>query len=60
MTTLPIALSAAKPFDYFADGQNIREIQIDEAIRELARSVAANGYLQPVGAIDYGEYGEPM
>jgi ParB-like chromosome segregation protein Spo0J len=60
ITAIPTAVRADKPGDFLRDGQNAREIVVDESIRELCHSLVANGFLQPVGAIDHGDYGEQL
>lgn len=60
MPTLPAPVPAVKPLEYFEGGHNVREIAIDDGIRELAHSLAAQGFLQPVGAVDHSDHGEVL
>lgn len=56
---LPQPIHAVKPLAYFLDGDNIRRITVDDALRELNQSLR-QGQLQPIGAIDEGDYGTPI
>lgn len=60
MPALPPPVQAEKPPDWFKGGHNVREIAVDDGLRELAHSLAAHGFLQSVGAVDYDEYGESL
>ena len=60
MPAIPPPVHAEKPHDWFKGGHNIREIAIDDGIRDLAQSIAAHGILQPVGAVDHRDYGETV
>jgi ParB/RepB/Spo0J family partition protein len=60
MPAIPTPVLGAKPHDWFKGGHNYREIVIDEGIRELGRSEADQGFLQPVGAVDRGDHGETL
>lgn len=57
---LPAPVHSAKPYAYFKGGHNVRTIVIDDPIKDLCASLVAHGFLQSVGGIDKGEYGEPL
>jgi ParB/RepB/Spo0J family partition protein len=60
MPVIPPPVPAAKLHDWFKGDNNVREIVIDDGIRDLARSEADQGILQPLGAIDHGNHGETL
>jgi hypothetical protein len=56
--SIPNPVLAQKPAGYFKDGPNDRLLAMDDGDKELLDSIIANGVLQSVGAVDFGEYGE--
>ena len=60
MPTIPPPVNAEKPPEYLTGGHNVREIVVDDGIRDLAHSLAAYGFLQSVGAVDHVDHGEVL
>ena len=49
-------LSAELPESSLRDGRNVRVIVEDQELRDLAISIAKQGFLSPLGAVDYGDF----
>jgi hypothetical protein len=58
--TIPTPVLAYKPPDYLQGGHNVREVVLSDWIKELCHSLVASGFLQPIGGVDYGDYGEQL
>ena len=54
------AIPSTRPLDWIGEGQNLRPVSLDDAIKELCHSIVASGLLQPLGVIDHGDYGQPI
>jgi ParB/RepB/Spo0J family partition protein len=54
---LPTPTHAVKPLDFFVNGDNVRDIVIDDILRDLNRSLR-EGQVQPVGTIAHGDKGK--
>ena len=57
---IPPPVFAQKPPSYLQGEFKNRVILDDEPIKELCYSLIAHGFLQPIGAVDYGDYGEQL
>lgn len=48
---------AERDLEWIKEGENSRQVVVDEALVGLCASIVENGLLQPVGVIDHGTHG---